>query len=363
MTTSRPAALVDDELRGNSFDAVMRSACQATGAEFAIVSLMIEPDQLLVHAAHGPLADELVGNLIAVDESAVASVVRTGRALLVADYPRDGGATPGVRARVGCMLVVALRDGDRVEGTLAVGRLAGSVPFEDAELDVLDSLVRYTDTTREIDRARQERRTAQLIEDRWRVSANLSDHVVQELYAAAMSLDMLMEALPEPAHRDALCKQVDALDATTRRIRAIIAESSRGGEPSRPKPLPRRLLAIIDSLTPALGCTPTASFVGPVETAVHPDLGEDVEAVLRDALTSVAMRGGARSVQICIVVDRGRLCLDVLDDAPHDDVSGQVRESAAMRQRAARHRGALTVLPSAGDGTHLRWTAWIDPVG
>ncbi len=52
-------------------------------------------------------------------------------------------------------------------------------------------------------------------------------------------------------------------------------------------PLTKRLIAIVDSITPALRCLPTVVFGGPVESTVNPTR-RDLEAVLREALSNVA---------------------------------------------------------------------------
>ncbi len=341
---------------GHGLHVIMRSAMRGAHGDLALVALRVDAERLIIQAGLGPLAEDMVGNLMPVRDSVAAPVLLAGEPLLVPDYPRLGGAAPGVRSQIGSVIVVPLAADHRVEGALAVGRLAGHPSFVPSELDELAAFVQRTGTVRELEGARAERRTARLVEDRARIRDDLHDHVIQELFAAGMALQAVARLIPDPVHRDLVLTQVDALDGTAHRVRALISDLPASVANLPALPLPKRVVAIVDSLTPALRCLPTVAFAGPVESTVHPELAEDLEAVLREALSNVAKHSAASSVQIRIGVADGRLVLDVIDNgrgmgAAAARSSGLVN----MRRRAGRHSGELQFSTPPGGGTHLSW--------
>jgi signal transduction histidine kinase len=334
---------------------ILRSAIRGADADFGLVALRVDPERLIIHAGQGPLAEDMIGNLMRVRDSAAASVLLSGEPLLVDDYPQRGGAAADVRVQIGSVIVVPMRAEDEVEGALALGRLVGRPALTRADLDQLDAFVRRIGTARELADAREERRSARLVEDRARIRDDLHDHIIQELFAAGMALQSVAERLPDPEHRRLVLNQVDALDGTTNRIRSLISDMPVGQVNSPSLPLTKRLVAIVDSLTPALRCLPTVHFAGPVEASVGPELAGDLEAVLREALSNVARHAEATSVQVNVAVAERRLMLEVIDDGR--GIGEPVRTSgvAHMRRRAARHDGELALTSPPGGGTHLCW--------
>src|SRR4051812_45345679 len=173
----------------------MRSAIHGAKGDFALVAVRVDAERLMIQAAVGPLAEDMVGNLMPLRDSVAAEVLASGMTLLVADYPNRGGAPPGIREHIQSVIVVPLTAGDRVEGALAVGRLVGRPPFATAELDQLTAFVQRTGTARELEGAREERRTARLIEERLRIRDDLHDNVIQELFAAGMALHAVADRM------------------------------------------------------------------------------------------------------------------------------------------------------------------------
>jgi signal transduction histidine kinase len=349
-----------DTAPAHGLPVILRSAVRGTDADFGLVALRVDQERLTIHAATGPLAEDMVGNLMRIRDSVAASVFLEGEPLLVPDYPWRGGAAPEVRARIGSVAVVPLWARNRVEGALAVGRLRERPPFTPPELDQLDAFVQRVGTARELADAREERRTARLVEDRARIRDDLHDHVIQELFAAGMALQAVAAQLPDPEHRRLVLNQIDALDGTTNRIRSLINDMPSTGVNSPSLPLPKRLVAIVDSLTPALRCLPTVSFTGPVESSVGPKLAEDLEAALREALSNVARHAGASSVRVTVTAADDQLVLDVIDDGRGMASASRTSGLEHIRRRASRHGGELILSAPDGGGTHLCWMAKLD---
>ena len=246
---------------------------------------------------------------------------------------------------------------ERIEGALSVGRLIGRPSFGRAELDDLGDFVDRTGAGRELQTAREERRTARLVEERGRIRDDLHDNVIQELFAAGMALQAAAGRIPDRDVRELVNSQVDALDGTTARIRSLINDMPSSGLDGPLLPLTKRLIAIVDSFTPALRCLPTVAFAGAVEASVDSDLAEDLEAVLREALSNAARHAHASVVQVRVAVVGRTLALTVTDDGR--GVGSPVRSSGLtnMQRRAARHNGNLQIADASEGGTELRWTA------
>lgn len=334
----------------------MRSAMRGAQGDFALVALRADQERLIIQAGAGPLAENMVGNLMAIRDSVAAPVLLTGAPLLVADYPHHGAAVPDVRAQIGSVIIVPLVAEGRVEGALAVGRLAARTSFAQAELEDLADFVQRTGTARELEGAREERRAARLVEERSRIRDDLHDNVIQELFAAGMALQAAADRIDDAALREVVMAQVDALDATTTRIRSLISDMPASGLDPPALPLPKRLIAIVDSMTAALKCLPTVVFSGPVESTVQPDVAGDLEAVLREALSNVARHAEASAVQVKVVLEGRTLTLSVIDNGRGLAGPGRSSGLANMRRRAVRHNGDLSVSGAAGGGTELRWS-------
>jgi signal transduction histidine kinase len=282
-------------------------------------------------------------------------VFQTGTPLLVSDYPREGAADPDVRTQIGSVAVVPLNVDGRTEGGLAVGRLVGAPSFVQLDVDQLTAFVQRTGTARELRDAHEERRIARLEEERSRVRDDLHDNVIQELYAAGMALSVTAEDAPDSPLRTTVLAQVGALDDTTRRIRALISGMPGFSSDAPPLPAPKRVVAIVESMTPALRCLPTVGFSGPVEATVRGQLAHDLEAVLREALSNVARHAEATAVNVGVRVADGRVVLEVVDNGRGMQPSTRSSGLANMGRRAARHRGALQLTTPSEGGTRLVW--------
>ncbi len=340
---------------GHGLNVIMRAALRGADGDFAIVALRVDEKRLVIHDAVGPLAINMVGNVMLVRESVAGPVLLSGRPVLVADYPERGAAPPPVRRQIGSVIMVPLGAGDRITGVLAVGRRAERPVFTPQELDELAAFVRRSSAPREVELAHEQRRLARLVEERARIRDDLHDHVIQEIFAAAMALQAVAERLGDSAEGREVARQVDGLDATTQRIRGLISDLPTGRENPESMPLPMRLVAIVDSVTVALKCLPTVQFVGAVDALVTGELSLDLEAVLREALSNVARHAAAGSVQIQVAATDGRLVLDVIDDGRGIGDPGRRSGLDNMFRRAQRHGGVLELATPAGGGTQVTW--------
>jgi signal transduction histidine kinase len=86
-------------------------------------------------------------------------------------------------------------------------------------------------------------------------------------------------------------------------------------------------------------------------------MGEDLLAVLREALSNIARHAHAHTTDVALTAGSGRLTLDVHDDGTGIDPTNQRRSGLAnLRHRAENHGGTLTLTPHHPHGTDLCWT-------
>jgi signal transduction histidine kinase len=106
---------------------------------------------------------------------------------------------------------------------------------------------------------------------------------------------------------------VDQLDDSIKAIRhSIFALKSQ--TPSQGLPgLRSRLLAVTDDAAVALGFSPQLHIEGPVDSAISPDVADDLLAVLREALSNTARHASATAAEVRLTVTKD-VILEVRDN-------------------------------------------------
>src|SRR5215218_1599876 len=100
---------------------VVRHARELAGADLATLALPAGTDRLVIAAADGLLAEELQGTTFPTEGSVTGEVIRTGKAVALADAGADDRtAQPIVRAHLGPALFIPLAVRGRILGSLTV---------------------------------------------------------------------------------------------------------------------------------------------------------------------------------------------------------------------------------------------------
>jgi len=246
-----------------------------------------------------------------------------------------------------------------------VGRVKGRRRFEDVELDMATTFANHAAVALELADARADQQRVLLLEDRDRIARDLHDHVIQQLFAAGLSVQSVAGTLGADARSERLERVVAGIDDTIRQIRTTIFQL-RGPLVPQTGAVRARLLAVIAELAPVLGFDPRVEFDGPVDVVVPESVVDDLVAVVREALSNVARHAGARHASVRMSATATGLDLDVSDDGVGAR-AGQRRSGLAnLQRRAERLDGTLRVEPAdptvAADGprsrpgTRLTWT-------
>jgi signal transduction histidine kinase len=352
-------------LSGADPDEVLRAVstrvCALTHADVAgvLAPSVDDPETMTIVAAVGYAAADVEGVRVPLAGSSAEATQKAGVARLIDDI----GTMPviGTRAAVeieltagyGPALLVPLGSGVH-RGLLVTMRAAGREPFHPDELDLLSSFAAQATVVLELARSQQRTRRLQVQADRDRIARDLHDHVVQRIFATALSLDRLGRSLeterPETAAR--ISRNVDELHGTIARIRTSIFELHEAEDASAAA-VRRRMAHVLRSVTEGHELQPDLR-IRTDRDDLPPDLLLDLMAVVRELVTNVVRHARARRVTVTVdVTDAARVVVT-------DDGCGlppvTVRSGLAnLADRAERRGGKLTTTSSAS-GTEIRWT-------
>ncbi len=324
------------------------------------------PDEidLRVRVAVGVGGHDLDGRGVPGAGSLAGHVYATGGPLRVS-HPRELAGLDSIASGtvdVGPVLAVPLTGAQRVIGVLTAARLNGRAAFTADELDMAAGFANQASVAIELAEARAEQQRCAMDDERDRIAADLHDHVIQRLFATGMTLQSIAATVSDTGGCGAgataaarIVGTIQDLDDTIGQIRSTIfalhhlAQPAGGG-------LRGQILDIIVEVAQALGFTPAFRVDGPLDTVTSAGVGEDLLAVVREALSNIVRHAHAHAADIVITAGSSRLTLDVHDDGTGIDATNQRRSGLAnLRHRAERHAGTFTLTPHQPHGTELCW--------
>ena len=347
---------------------IAREARELADADLVTVVLPT-PDggRLMVEVASGRNADELTGYSYPVENTYAGQTFKTGDPILLADAGKDGTHYVHLTEvlAVGPVMVVPLVGTQRMRGALVVGRVQGRRRFEDSDLDMATTFANHAAVALELADARADQQRVLLLEDRDRIARDLHDHVIQQLFAAGLSVQSVAATLSGDARSQRLERVVSGIDETIRQIRTTIFQL-RGSLGPQTGTVRARLLDVIGELARVLGFDPHVEFDGPVDSVVPESVLGDLVAVTREALTNVARHAAAEHAAVRLSATATTLDLEVRDDGVGIDAGRRRSGLANLQRRAERLGGVLRVEPAEAGGmgtepntrpgTRLTWT-------
>ena len=334
-------------------DLVARHALEISGADLAVVAL---PDaagrHLLVQAAAGDGADALVGRRCGLDETLIGHAYRD-RELLATDLP--GELPTGLNLPGGAALAVPLGGKDEaIRGVLLVS-LADSSPGFGADIPtVLAAYGGQATVALELAQRRREAELLVVFEDRDRIAKDLHDLVIQRLFATGMQLEGAVRRIQDDDAAKRVHRAVDDLDQTIREIRSTIyaLQSDPGGAPAV---LRTKILDTVDAAAEHLGFSPSVQLRGLTGRKVPEKVGDQLLAVLREALANASRHARARQVEVDLLVTGDELSLTVRDDGVGISEGGRRSGLANISERAEALGGRAQVHRRKPTGTELQW--------
>lgn len=315
-------------------------------------------DRLAVEVAVGLEADRLTGSSYAMAGTLTEAVLESGEPVMITqDDPGYGTLHLRETLPVGPAMVLPLAGPDGVRGALVVGRLATGRPFSASELEMATTFANQAALALELAESRERQERIQLFEERDRIARDLHDHVIQQLFAAGLTLQGISMGLGPSAHSDRIAGVVDSLDTSIQQIRNSIFELR---DHVGPQGLGVRaaVLEVVGGISGVLGFEPEVRFAGPVDTIVDNEFGEDIVAVVREALTNVTRHAKATAVEISLTASTERVELRIADNGSGIGDTSR-RSGLDNMETRARHRGGTfsAVSPREGTGTVIVWAA------
>ncbi|MFI1200985.1 GAF domain-containing protein [Streptomyces sp. BHT-5-2] len=359
-------AVTTELLAGSDVDdalaVVAEQARKLADSAAGIVLLPDEEGGLEIVAVSADDPTGILGTQIPPD-SPVAEQLLAGDPVFVRDSASDPRMVTHLASRYGPSMMLPLKSGGRVLGTLATPRARGGRPFSAAERTLATQFAAQAALALVLADAQRDREQLAVYEDRDRIARDLHDLVIQRLFATGMVLESAQRktVVPEVARR--VGKAIDELDVTIQEIRtAIFALQQSPAE--APSGLRTRVLREIGTAAVPLGFQPSAQFVGKVDSRVGELAGKNLIAALREALSNAFRHAEASRIEIVVdatvTLPDGTpgVRLTVADDGV--GIAGGGRRSGLknLAKRAESLGGSSTYGPGlGGGGTMVTWEA------
>lgn len=204
-----------------------------------------------------------------------------------------------------------------------------------------------------LDRAQAvaDREELAVISDRERIARDLHDVVIQRLFATGLQLQGISMLAGASDVAERLEQAVADLDLTIKDIRGTIFELQN----RRPSSLRQEIRTLVREYVPVLGFAPTVRTLGPVDTAVTPEVRIHLLPVLREAISNVARHALADQAEVEVEVSDQEVVLTVSDDGsgvPPGRAESGLRNA---RRRASGLGGSMDLRQNEPRGTVLTW--------
>jgi signal transduction histidine kinase len=336
---------------------VVGHARALVGADLASLALPAGDERLVVEAADGLLAAELRGTVFPAEGSVTGEVIRTGKAVVLADaHSDDRVAQPIVRAGIGPAVFVPLAVRGRTLGTLTVANARGGAPLRETEVQLVETFAEQAAVALEYARLQSQLQRLAVLEDRERIAKELHDGAIQSLFAVGMGLQGSALLAGSSELRDRLQNAVEELDRVIRDLRNYIFGLRPGILADRQ--LDQAIQGLVEEFRRRTGMVAVAE----VDPAVAADLGgraADVIQLAREALSNVSRHARAVTCRVSLYRDEGGGVLEIDDDGRGFDLArspGTGQGLRNLRERAEGLGGRAEIHTTPGQGTRVRVT-------
>ncbi|PSK86893.1 signal transduction histidine kinase [Murinocardiopsis flavida] len=353
-STEISTRLLSGEAAEDVLGYLVQQARQMAGADLAVLLLPDAADsELTAEIADGEGAQVFVGACMRMADSPCGQVYRLGKGGIVPDLRHaDCPMLTGHEFRPG--LLVLLGTPNQSRGVLVLGKIGAAAPFTDVTKRMLDAFAGQAAVALELAEARSDAERLVVLEDRDRIAKDLHDIVIQRLFASAMTLMSARRMVADPEAGERIQRTIDDLDVTIREIRSTVFALQHPPNAHAPS-LRSRILASIEATTRTLQRRPGVRLDGPLDSDVPEEQGEQLLAVLHEALSNVARHAEADEVHVSVQAD-ARLTLEVTDNGVGIADGGRSSGLRNMAERAAALGGGFRIGRRPDHGTELHWS-------
>lgn len=367
-------AITSELLKGSDEEDALRLIAnemrKVAQADAALIILPSVGDMWMCEIADGRGTEDLVGTLAA-PEGLALRVAREGRGRVIGDISAIEHISEKLK-RFAPVLYAPMAARGESKGVIVLGRTPGSQEFDLADLSMAENVASQATLALELASARHVQAQAAQLEDRSRISRDLHDFAIQQLFASGMALsaakaDLSGEATVPPKVLQTLDHAISSIDESVGQIRQIIYSLR---DPDATVPILNRLRREVSAVTSQLGFDPafevlllgeniTDSLSTELDDALGADLSDDIVAVVREGLSNAVRHAQPNSIWVRVEVANHRAIVTVEDDGVGVKETGRRSGLSNLAARAQRHHGTFSISPRADSGTRLRWTAAI----
>ncbi|WP_297601851.1 GAF domain-containing sensor histidine kinase [Mycobacterium sp.] len=311
-----------------------------------------EVETLVISAAVGLNAAEVIGQRIPVDASTTGGVFRSGEPLITESlsYPIHAFTDVGQRSAI----LMPLRTDDEIAGVIAVARSADRAPFDESYLELVRDFATHAALALMVTSGREHARQLTLVGERERIAHDLHDHVIQRLFAAGMDLQGTVIRARSPEVAERLNRTLDDLQTIIEEIRTTIFQLKSPAEYE--SGFRNRIQRVVADLTESRDIITTVRMHGPT-TTVGGELAEHAEAVTAEAVSNAVRHSGASRLTIEVDV-ADMLTLDITDNGNGIPADNHRRSGLAnMVYRAEQVGGRCEISNEDAGGTRVHWAA------
>ncbi|MBF6180835.1 GAF domain-containing protein [Nocardia otitidiscaviarum] len=311
-----------------------------------------EVEELIVAAGTGTTAAGILGRRIPVEGSHTGSVFRTAESKVTQGLAFN--AFTDILPAFGPVLLLPLQARKSMLGVLAVCRSPEAPEFDTPTQAMMAVFAGQAALALRLADTQFRMRELDVLSERDRIARSLHDRVIQRLFATGLVLQGTAQRIRTPEIRTRLGRTLDDLQSIVQDIRQSIFDLH---EPETGSArLHQRLHDLIAEMTAEADLRTTVHVSGPLSVLPIP-LADDVESVLREALSNVVRHAEAHSVHINIAID-DEISIEVTDDGVGLPSDLPRRSGLSnLDVRADRTNGRFDIGPAGDRGTVLRWAA------
>lgn len=347
----------------------MRIAAQAAAAILVLPSIQDRWISEIVDTDGSVPVQELLGIDFPPDGRA-RTVIREQSGLVVDSMQRLRTVrVPKLRA-FGPALYAPLISHGTGRGVMILLRPVGSLEFNLHDLALAESVAKQATIAIQLAEARQAQALANELDERARISRDLHDLAIQQLFASGMHITAIREELEsqgiDPSVSSALDNAISAIDDSVKQIRQIVHLLRDDGSSAALVP---RLQHEASVARQALGYAPSLLLTWNgkdlgkdddqlIDDAVGSDIADDVVAVVREGLSNAARHAKAASASVEVDACPKKILVRVIDDGQGMATSLMRRSGLSnLAARARRHHGTFEIGQRADGhhGTVLQW--------
>src|SRR6202171_4292469 len=354
--------ITNDILAGSDADSLLAAIAEhardlAGAASATNMTASSTPGQLVVAAAVGRRAAQVLGESVPAAKSISGEVMESGRPLVTQDAMAHHTAyQPIIRlGRVGPAIFVPLSVRGTSTGTLRVPNLAGGRGFDEGTVRLVETFAGQASVAFQYAQAQTGLRRLGLREERERIAKELHDGIIQSLFAVGMNLQSTALMSGSPATATRVESAVEELDRVIRDLRNYIFGL-------RPGILAdRQLNQALEAIGEEVGSASRIPVFVEVDDEVSAALSSrshEIVQLTREALSNITRHARAKRAMVSLARRGPRAILVIEDDGVGFDARGSSAGSGLrnMRERAAAIGGTLRITSANGKGTKLRFT-------